>query len=1365
MAVLYTVDAVLNLNWANEDGSYPIADYVFLDGDGDVHLPAIANGSMGNIWWVINKGTNTIPLFTTGVELISLAANTAVCIQLKSINPLDSLNCWSLAASVNLPLIPALNQMSQIAGGGLEQSYNGKLDNVSSIEYVSSGIRVTEFISGKLFLFTASVDLELVTPPDSSIGCWAYLKNGSRGSVTISTNSINTQFDTGDSLLVLESGDACTLMYTGLSPQPPTSQPKRFFEVVNRYSQQSNLLQSALVLLSAPTQKVIPTPVDTGNTPQNIITFNTNGTVYAVVLNYGSDSFNTYTWNGVNFVSLGAAVGTGSNPSSITTYKVSPIGGPQYISITNYNSDTFSTYVWNGAAFAPVGVPVATGVHPQDMTSFRVGNIPYISILNSGDDTIVTYAWNGTAFASIGSVVPSTGNPKSITSFVAGGVTYIAVTSLTDNSLSVYVWRATTLLSIGTTVTSAGPGMMLSYPIGVDNYVSMVDSTSAKFATYRSDGATLTLIGEIATDLDPVGISTYTYNGSQVVSVVSRGSNKINSYQWNGSAYTSILNSTTAGQPSSITGYAIGSGTYVSITTQATNRLTTYQWLPTTVTKLPDVSIPLSITKDLTTYMIGNVPAMSILSVGDVPGAYKLISYRWDGTAFVNNVSTIQTPSEAQTLFTFSVSGSAVKMGVVGRDVGGGGSIFVANWNGSAFVYGGQAQFSGWSFYQSTCFYINGVPHICVTDFNTARMLVLYWNDSTGLFVSIQAITTSALVTSLTSYVMGGVQRVSITSYDHQSTTVYTWNGYGFTEGTTTVLTGGLYPSYPSGITSFNQFGTTYISIGVSTPTGSQTGMVTLKWNATTSTFDIVNTLNIGAGGSFASVDSFTIGYSIYVGLLYGFRYVIYQWDGGSMSLVADTILVTDLSRCLAWIPINNVPYIVYPNYDSLQSFTTLSFNSDLSLSQIGDIATDALPSGITSYQINGIMYLSAVCKTSNTINTYKWVNGAPAFVSNVSTDAGPSWIISYKIGADVYLSVTNTTANTMGTYRWNGVTFSPVGSNLATGTSPQQLVGYQIAGVIYISVSNYTSNDISTYYWTGAAFATVGAASATQTGLTGIAVYYYPTTDTTYVYASSALDSMIETFSYAKANFVPTGTPISTGGTNPSDLVSYNISGETYLGLVNMGSSNLSTFKWNGTTAVALGDPVPTGAFPTALVQYSAGGIPTISVVNSGDGSYNTYRWDGSRYFLSGSFKTVLTNPFGIATFTNSDNHSLVSITNPSFNSFTTYEDEVASEQVLSPDILDGISISFTDQDQVIPSVGVFTFYAPNPLPKIYFLQCVAKSPFAIVTLKFGEGADSQSITINNQSGAVAVQVTSTGRVNRLFQPVIPSGVSTIRY
>lgn len=1349
MAVLYTVDMVLNLNWANEDGLYPIADYVLLDGTGDVHLPAIANGSVGNIWWVINNGGNPISLFTTGVELVSLPANTAVCIQLKTVNPMEGVNCWDLAANVNLHLIPALNQMSQIAGHGLRQSYNGKIDNVSSIEYVSSTTQITEFTSGKLYLFTTPAVLGLDTPPDSSIGNWVYFKNGSRGSVTILTDSINTQFNSGESTLVLEAGDACTLMYAGQPPQPLTPQPKRIFEVVNRYSQQSNLLQSALVLLAAPTQKISSDPVDTGNDPQNIITFNEGGTIYAIVLNSGGDSFNTYAWNGANFSSIGAAVATGSNPSSVTTYKVSPIGGSQYLSITNYNSNTFSTYVRSGASFAAVGAPVATGSYPQGITNFRIGSIQYISLLNSGSNTISTYAWSGSAFTSVGSTVATSPNPKAITSFVVDGATYIGVTSLTDNTLSFYLWRATTLVSIGTTVAGADSGMMLSYPIGAANYVSVVNSGGASFTTYRSDDSVLTSLGNVQTDQYPVGLSNYTYNGAAMMSIVSKNSNTINSYTWNGSTYVGQGNTSTLGQPSSVTGYTIGSGTYVSITTQATNRLTTYQWLPTMMT-FSTSPMPYTAPKDIATYRLdGTTPAMSILAINGT--SYMLVSYTWNGSSFVNDIASLMVASGAQTIFPFVTPTGIQQIGVAGSS----GNLFVARWNGSAFVYGGESVISGWSFTDSTCFYINGVAHVCLAGNGpSASMLVFYWNQAQGLFVSLQAIQspTSNDVTSLTSYAIGNTQYLSITESFSSIVTTYYWNGTGFATGSSCDI-GEPLALDSKKITNFSQLGLTYLSVIASS---SSTKLVTLKWNATTSVFDLIENLSISGGVIYRGIVSYTIGDAAYVTLDDPSNTTTYKWTGTQMQLATSSATSTNNNQSrMDWIRINNVPYIVYASQLSGNWVAaTQAFNGAPALVQIGDLPTDVLPCGITSYQINGVMYLSVVSKTSNTINTYKWVNGAPTFVSNVSTDAGPSWIISYKIGAETYLSVTNNKANTMGTYRWNGVTFSPVGSNLATGDSPQQLVGYQVKGAMHISVSNYTSNDISTYYWNGSAFAAVGTAPATQTGLTGIATYYYSPNDTTYVYASSALGAKVETFSFAKSNFVSTGAPVSTGGADPGGLVSYSINGETYLSLVNTGSSNLSTFKWMGSTAEILGLPIPTGAAPTTLAQYTASGIPTISVVNSGDGSYNTYRWNGTTYSLSGSFKTILNNPFGMAAFTNVDDRSLVSITNPSYKSFATYEDKVASEQSLSPDVVDGASISFTDQDQVIPSVGTFTFYVPNPLPKIYFLRCTARSPFAVVTLRFGSGtAENQSISINNQSGTVAIQVTSTGRVHRLFQ------------
>lgn len=1346
MAVLYTVDMVLNLNWANEDGLYPIADYVLLDGTGDVHLPAIANGSVGNIWWVINNGGNPISLFTTGVELVSLPANTAVCIQLKTVNPMEGVNCWDLAANVNLHLIPALNQMSQIAGHGLRQSYNGKIDNVSSIEYVSSTTQITEFTSGKLYLFTTPAVLGLDTPPDSSIGNWVYFKNGSRGSVTILTDSINTQFNSGESTLVLEAGDACTLMYAGQPPQPLTPQPKRIFEVVNRYSQQSNLLQSALVLLAAPTQKISSDPVDTGNDPQNIITFNEGGTIYAIVLNSGGDSFNTYAWNGANFSSIGAAVATGSNPSSVTTYKVSPIGGSQYLSITNYNSNTFSTYVRSGASFAAVGAPVATGSYPQGITNFRIGSIQYISLLNSGSNTISTYAWSGSAFTSVGSTVATSPNPKAITSFVVDGVTYIGVTSLTNNTLLFYLWLATTLVSIGTTASGATPGMMLSYPIGTANYVSVVNSAGASFTTYRSDGSVLTSLGNVQTDQYPIGLSNYTYNGTAMMSVVSKNSNTINSYTWNGSTYAWQGNTSTLGQPSSVTGYTIESGTYVSITTQATNRLTTYQWLPTAMNALPDVSIPYMNARDVITYTLDGVPALTILTNTYSTESSQIVTYRWNGSSFVNNVPSQATPIYSQSLFYFITPGGVMNIGIAGGVMGSGGygGLSVYKWNGSSWVQRFGGALADWFFNLSTCFYINGVAHICLPDAKGAKMLVLYWDESKGGFVPIQEITINSAASCITSFVLDGIQRICIGNNAQDSVVLYTWNGYGFTEWLT--LTSANQRT-PISITSFVRAGYSYLSVLFTT----SQYLVTWKWDPAARAYSPVNYLSVGASAQVAA--SYSIGFIFYMDVLSTSVNTVYRWVGDD--LVAVTSNTTDGStNYMDWIAINSVPHVICLDSTPNASFATLAFNGSPSLVQISDTGTDVLPSGITNYTINGVMYLSTVSKTSNTINTYKWVNGAPTFVSNVSTDAGPAGIISYKIGAETYLSVTNNTANTMGTYRWNGVTFSPVGSNLATGDSPQQLVGYQVNGAMYISVSNYTSNDISTYYWNGSAFAAVGTAPATQTGLTGIATYYYSPNDTTYVYASSALGAKVETFSFAKSNFVPTGAPVSTGGSNPGGLVSYKISGETYLSLVNTGSSNLSTFKWMGSTAEILGLPIPTGAAPTTLAQYTASGIPTISVVNSGDGSYNTYRWNGTTYSLSGSFKTILNNPFGIAAFTNVDNRSLVSITNPSYKSFATYEDKVASEQSLSPDVADGASISFTDQDQVIPSVGTFTFYVPNPLPKIYFLRCTARSPFAVVTLRFGSGtAENQSISINNQSGTVAIQVTSTGRVHRLFQ------------
>jgi hypothetical protein len=219
-------------------------------------------------------------------------------------------------------------------------------------------------------------------------------------------------------------------------------------------------------------------------------------------------------------------------------------------------------------------------------------------------------------------------------------------------------------------------------------------------------------------------------------------------------------------------------------------------------------------------------------------------------------------------------------------------------------------------------------------------------------------------------------------------------------------------------------------------------------------------------------------------------------------------------------------------------------------------------------------------------------------------------------------------------------------------------------------------------------------------------------------------------------------------------DLKVYKISDTWYASLINQHSNNLCTFKWVNGAFTPLDVPVVTGATPTTLLQYEVGGVPSISVVNSGDNTYTTYRWTGVKYVLSGTRETLPVapvHPFAIASFQNNDNRTFVSITNPTANSFTSYRDDLTSVQVLSSDITDNDSLSFTDQDQVIPSVGTFTYYIKNPKPRVYFLKCSAKSPFAFVTISFGAGGKNQNITINNESGTVVIFVGSDGIIRTL--------------
>jgi len=1355
MAVSYVVNEVLNLNWANEDGPNPIADYVFLTGIGNVNLPAVKKGASGTIWWLVNNGGETLEFFSGGESLLALPPATALCIQLSTVL-LSPLECWRLVTTLSVPGVPKFNQLAQITSDGIGRSYRGKLEAVSQVEWVETDTVVDEFLSGKMYLFTAAVRMRLPTPAESSAGGFVYLKNGSLGSVIITTNSINTQFDAGDKELVLEPGDACSLMYTGLAPQPGSAQPKRFYVRTGRYGQQSNLIRESLITLPLSFTDLIPSSVKTGATPTNILTFKTKASVYAVVLNTGAASFSLYKWGSTNFYPI-TTIGTPNAPTELTTYTLVD-GGPQFLSIISATSDTLSTYIFDGTTFAPVGDPIGTPANPRGLATFKDGDVTYLSFGASSVNKLITYYWSGTTFVDAENAPTVPGEPRALVSFKDNLSRFMAVTSKTDATISFYKWSTMKWADVGSTATTSGAQALHSFTVGSTNLMSAVCEGSKQLLTYRQSGANLTLMDSLDVVLSPTASTNYTYAGRGFTSVVGSAA-EIRSYQWNGAGFQSLQITPIATPAAAVDSISVGTGVYVSTTSPSTNKLAVYQWLPHSLTIANTVPFT-KLNASAIMYTIKGTPFLSCFSSDGFHGHGMLESFRWNGSGYVQDVPTTTGLSNITAYLAEFVSSDGSTNLIIADGLTPNGTVL--RWTGSRFEILTTFPIVIGNFLRGMYrWYLAGVPYICLYG-NTRYVYVYAWSEGAKTFNLVQSLDLGGGINGWAAahYTMGAVPYLSVCCAQNGLIKSFQWNGAYFTDSSTFIV-----PVYQGGcndpgpVVAWAQDGAQFLSFTTGNLSlGAPNMFTTIKWNPDIGNFEVVDRVN-GDHRSY-SVVSYLIGYTRYfcfsgqgastsVGAVF-----TYKWNGLAMDLVEKTN-PTGLIEELYTFVNGNEQFIGGLNSSQV---VTYSFSGTVSLEKMSEIGTDVNPVGVTSYLVDGSLYFSVICKNSNRLNTFKWSSLGLSFIGYVGTDTAPGWVISYNIDGSKYVSITNSVANTMGTYLFSQDKLIKVGSFQQTGTTPQQLVSYVNEGVFYISTANSGSNTLSTFYWAGVdkGFLDAGLpASSSKTKLTGAATYYDSSTDTVYLYASSVRDATIETYKLAEPAFTLSGAPVSTRGVNPSAMVGHKINNETYLSLVNTGSNSLQTFKWNGVTAVPVGDLIQTGATPTSLSQYTADGIPSLSVVNSADGTFGTYRWNESHYAIESTTKVVGPQPFGVAAFTSPLAETLVSVTNSGDNTFATYSSNLLPQRTLSPDVASGEVLVFTDQDGAVPSAGEFTVYIPRSSPRVYLLKCVTKLPTTVVVVKFAEGAVDQSITINNQSGMVAIQVSGTGVVHRLFSPL----------
>ncbi len=359
--------------------------------------------------------------------------------------------------------------------------------------------------------------------------------------------------------------------------------------VVNMPIDNSTITPLANALL-LPSQ--VGSPIAAGTDPEGITSFTIGTTYYVAVVNGGSNSFITYSWNGTTFVPLGSPVSTGSGPFKIVSYV---IAGTQYISTSNFSANTFSTFAWSGSAFVSVGADVATGSGPRGITAYTIAGTQYISTSNYTATTFSTFAWSGSAFVSVGADVASGSSPFSITSYNISGTAYISISNFTASTFTTFAWSGSAFVSIGAAVaTGSFPITINQYVISGTQYIFTGNNSGNSVSIFAWSGSAFVSIGSaVAASASPRGLAIYTVGSNILMSVACFGSDIMRTFIWNGTTFIEEVSTVATGtEPVAITTFIISNITYLGVACPTSNNWYLYTILPGSIRVSPTYNAP-----------------------------------------------------------------------------------------------------------------------------------------------------------------------------------------------------------------------------------------------------------------------------------------------------------------------------------------------------------------------------------------------------------------------------------------------------------------------------------------------------------------------------------------------------------------------------------------------------------------------------------------------------------------------------------------------------------------------------------------------------------------------------------------------------
>lgn len=801
--------------------------------------------------------------------------------------------------------------------------------------------------------------------------------------------------------------------------------------------------------------------VATGVFPIEMVAFRQ----YICVVNNLAQNVQTFAISAGGGVTSVDITGTGADPDAIVYFS---IAGEDYVAITNAGDNNFTVYKWNEGLQSLIqqGSPIFTSASSPRGIAFNViSGVQTLTVAGFATDTVEAFQWNGTTFTPV-STTATGSNPGSAVGRDFAGISYFAVVNTAGASTSVYTYTGGAWVLLQTIATASSPLALDFFSSGASLYLAVACSLGDRIEVFKLTGSVFASAGSVVSAGIPVSIDYFFYNDTHYLSTVNTLTGTVDTYVYDTSLET--LTPDGANLPS-------GGLTPADIVTFTVPR--------------PDggrvqmMACTNSLSNNMRVWYYGR-DVISVAPIGT-------------GEVLCNLQATTQIPrGNPVTDLLDEVFGSA-QGSFIYRDA--------ANWNvllpgteGQIMTTQGPAANPVWSDFAYPDFPTNFLAaNISGVDAPPAPVSFSAYLDSAAGATPYSLVyrketewgeLTPFSYSGLICDYFGVVKYVpqfptSFIPIDNQS--IVADDDYGFKSYAPSIATG----SQPTQMIFFSVSpADNYISV-VNVASDN-----VLTFRISSGALSLQDTRGTGDGPSAIATGFF--GGLHYLGVTDKNASTIrfYSWDTGFQTWIAvgsDVFTSATDPAGIAFSVLSGDPTFTVAGEGSSTTLRYVWNGSIFEVAAGSTVATGAGPTITRSYTFGGTDYLCVANSGASSVSVYTFVAGNWTILQTLTTAANPVDLVIFESGANLCLAVVCKTGDTLNTFRLVSGLFAPEGfSNPAN--SPSGISHFTSEGVDFFAVTGDTADTIDTYIYggsTGAVFL-ISSASCGGTSPSGVISY-----------------------------------------------------------------------------------------------------------------------------------------------------------------------------------------------------------------------------------------------------------------------------------